>query len=174
MKDLTRRQIRYICFRLQTEAEGSNKAAPEKTGIMNLVDEIKEHIEMQEDFEGWKMFAKSWDVDQNSPLVVVKRNSSIYTDWNNVLKKEAKSLPPAIVKKKVNKKVSPQRGPGGRFVSKKAKTETQVLLPPEPVISSPILEVISPPDVIPDKPSASEETTPPAKPEKKKFWEILK
>ncbi len=122
IKDLARRQVRYICFRLQTEAEGSNRAAPEITGIMSLVNEIKEHMEMQDDFGGWKMFAKTWDVDEKSPLVVIKRNSSIYTEWNKILKQQAKDLPSHS---------TPPRGPGGKFVSKKSK-ESQVLLPPEP------------------------------------------
>lgn len=93
IEDLTRRQIRYLCFRLQTEVEGGNKATREETGLMSFVDKIKEHMEEQEDFGGWKMFAKTWDVDEKSPLVVVKRTSSIYSDWNKILKEEAKELP---------------------------------------------------------------------------------
>ncbi|MDD5416190.1 MAG: hypothetical protein PHE48_04275 [Candidatus Daviesbacteria bacterium] len=92
-EDLTRRQIRYLCFRLQTEIEGGNKATREETGLMSFVDRIKEHMEQQEDFGGWNMFAKTWDVDEKSPLVVVKRTSSIYSDWNKILKEEAKELP---------------------------------------------------------------------------------
>ncbi len=93
IEDLTRRQIRYLCFRLQTEVEGGNKATSEEIGLMSFVDKIKEHMEEQEDFGRWNMFAKTWDVDEKSPLVVVKRTSSIYSDWNKILKEEAKELP---------------------------------------------------------------------------------
>ena len=147
IEDLTKRQVRYLCFRLQTEIEGGNKASKEAAGLMSFIDKIKEHMEEQDDFGGWSKFAKTWDVDEKSPLVVVKRTSSIYTDWNKILKGEAKELPVTQPKKVV------QRGPGGRFVSKKAKTES-VLLPPV--------------STDPPSPAASEGQS------KKKFWEILK
>ncbi|QQG41624.1 MAG: hypothetical protein HYV90_05730 [Candidatus Woesebacteria bacterium] len=125
MDNLTRRNIRYICFRLQTEAEGGSKAEAEETGIMSYVDQIKELMESQSEFEGWKKFAKTWDVGEEDPLKAVNRLSSIQNDWNKVLKKEAKELSVNQPKKIV------QRGPGGRFVSKKTKTENPVLPPPE-------------------------------------------
>lgn len=108
LDDLTRRNIRYILFRLQTEAAGGAKAKEEKTGIMKLVGKIREHFEEQEDFGGWEKFAKTWDVDEKSPLVATKRNSSIQTEWNKILKAEAKELP-----------ASPARDDSGKFVSKK-------------------------------------------------------
>lgn len=112
MDKLTRRNIRYICFRLQTEADGGPKAEIEETGIMSYVDEVKNLMEGQPEFEGWKKFGKTWDVDEKNPLVAVNRLSSIQNDWNKVLKKEAKELPVTKTKKIA------QRGPGGRFVSK--------------------------------------------------------
>lgn len=168
--DLTRRQIRYICFRLQTQAEeGGPVASGNESGPMSLVHEIKKHMESQDDFGEWKMFAKTWDVDEKSPLVVVKRTSSIYTNWNNVLKKGAKDLPippqttkiielPEVASAEVlpPHKSTSQRGPGGRFVSKKAKVETQVLLPPETIVPTPS-------DVPPEE-----------QPSKKSIWDVLK
>lgn len=135
MKDLTRRQIRYLCFRLQTEAEGGNKATPEKNGIMSLVGKVKEHMESQDDFGGWKMFAKTWDVDEKSPMVIVKRTSSIYTDWNNVLKKGARDFPQASQATKIieipdtGAKSAPLRDSSGKFVSKSKKESSSVLVP---------------------------------------------
>lgn len=145
MKDLTRRQIRYICFRLQNEAEGLSKAIPQKTGVMQYVDKIKEHMEEQDDFGGWKMFAKTWDVDEKSPLVVIKRTSSIYTDWNKILKKGAKDMPtPAqttkIIEEEVKapeeddvikNKTTPQRDENGKFISKSKKEKVDTVLEPE-------------------------------------------
>jgi len=117
MNDLTRRNIRYICFRLQTEAEGGNKATPEETGIMSHIDEIKEQMEAQEEFGGWKKFGKTWDIDEKAKLVAVNRTSSLQTEWNKVLKKEAKDLPTVHTASS-----TPLRGPGGKFISK-PKTE---------------------------------------------------
>ena len=92
MDELTRRQIRYICFRLQIEAEGGNKAKKDN-GPLKFIDEIKEHIETQADFGGWEKFGKTWDVDGKAPLVVVIRTSSIQTEWNKIVETEAKELP---------------------------------------------------------------------------------
>lgn len=60
---------------------------------MQYVDEVKEHMESQDDFGGWDKFGKTWDVDEKAPLVTVTRKSSIQTDWNRTLKEEAKELP---------------------------------------------------------------------------------
>lgn len=118
--DLTRRNIRYIAFRLQTETAGGAKAKKEKEGIMQFVEKIKSHMEEQEDFGGWDKFAKTWDVDEKSPMVAVKRNSSIHTEWNKVLKAEAKELPG----KEAASETAPAlattpRDASGKFVSKR-------------------------------------------------------
>lgn len=156
MNNLTRRNIRYICFRLQTEAEGESKAEVEETGLMSYVEKVKKLMEGQPEFEGWKKFGKTWDVDEKNPLVAVNRNTSIQNEWNKVLKEEAKELPAVKHEKKEHKKDSPQRGLGGRFVSKKAKVETQVLLPPETIVPTPS-------DVPPEE-----------QPSKKSIWDVLK
>lgn len=133
MKGLTKRQIRYICFRLQTEAEGGNPALPEDRAPMSFVAKVKKHMESQDDFGGWKMFAKTWDVDEKSPLVVIPRISSIYSDWNNVMKKEAKDLPPSPQATKIielpvspEEKKVPPRDSNGKFISKSKKDETVI------------------------------------------------
>lgn len=100
MDKLTRRQIRYICFRLQIEAEGGNKAQPDKLHL-RFVDEVKKHMEGQSEFDGWKNFGKTWDVGNKAPLVIVSRTSSIQTEWNKVLEKEAKEFPVEEEKKKL-------------------------------------------------------------------------
>lgn len=123
MNDLTRRNIRYICFRLQTEAEGGNKATVEETGIMSHVEQVKKHMEAQEGFGGWTKFAKTWDVDEKAKLVVVNRTSSIQSEWNRILRKQAKNLPVAA-KRDSSPPSTPPRGPGGKFVSKSKPTKT--------------------------------------------------
>lgn len=162
MDNLTRRNIRYICFRLQTEAEGGNKATPEETGVMSHVEEVKELMEAQPEFEGWKKFAKTWDVDEKAKLVAVNRSSSIQADWNKVLKQEAKELPTPPKKKKTHKSVT-QRGTSGRFVSKPDKTQA-------PIVP---LEVV-PADEKSEKIEKSEESESSNADKKKNFWEMLK
>ena len=103
MDKLTRRQIRYLCFRIQTGATGGAKAKAEKEGPMQYVDEVKKHMESQDDFGGWDKFAKTWDVDEKAYLVVVLRKSSIQSNWNRTLKEEAKEFP---VKKLLTNKLS--------------------------------------------------------------------
>ena len=127
MKDLTRRQIRYICFRLQIEADGGNKAKKDDLHL-KFVDEVKEHMEGQADFGGWLKFGKTWDVDEKAPLVVVLRSSSIQSEWNKVLLNEARELPKppeetAIIGSKGNKNPNvahstPLHGSDGKFISK--------------------------------------------------------
>lgn len=101
LTNLTRRQIRYVLFRLMTEADGGAKANKEKEGNMKLVDEIRDHFETQDDFGGWSKFAKTWDVDEKAPLVAVLRTSSINSDWNNSIKGTTAELPVSKKKKKL-------------------------------------------------------------------------
>jgi hypothetical protein len=125
INDLTRHQIRYICARLHIAESRGQKARPNKEGPISLLYEIKDHMESQEDFGGWNKFAKTWDVDEKSPLVVVKRSSSIQSDWNKALKKEAKDLPEIPQKTRIieaptyKTKTSIQRDSSGKFVSTK-------------------------------------------------------
>ena len=95
MDQLTRRNIRYICFRIQSEQSGGVTAPIESSGIMAHIEEVKAHLEEQDGFGGWDKFAKTWDVDEKYPLVVVGRRSSIQTEWKKVLEKNAKELPPS-------------------------------------------------------------------------------
>ena len=106
MKDLTRRQVRYICFRLQIEADGGAKAKKDKTAHLKFVKEIKEHMEKQEKFDKWINFGETWDVGEKAFLVAVIRVSSIESDWNNEVEKEVKDLPLKPKKKVKGKKKS--------------------------------------------------------------------
>jgi hypothetical protein len=99
MDTLTRRQVRYLCFRLQNEADGGNKAPKEAK-------ELKGHMESQSDFGGWSNFTRTWDVDEKAHLVVVTLRRSQLDDWNSVLAKNARDLPAMKkVVKKSNKKI---------------------------------------------------------------------
>ena len=90
MENLTRRNIRYICFRIQIEeVEGRSSKGD---GILAFVSEVKAHIEGQDMFNGWAKFGHTWDVDEKAPLVVVSRVSSLQSDWNKVVEKNAKDI----------------------------------------------------------------------------------
>ena len=93
MDKLTRREIRYVCFRLQTEADGGAVALVADSGPMLFVHEIEAHMMKQDGFDNWANFAKTWDVGALAPLVVVIRNMGIQSEWAEVLKAEAKPWP---------------------------------------------------------------------------------
>lgn len=98
MNDLTRRNVRYICFRLRTEALGGVKATGD--GILTHVQEIKDHMSEQSYFGGWEKFGVTWDVDEKAYLVVVLLIKSLESEWNAVVKENAIDLPtPEDVKK---------------------------------------------------------------------------
>lgn len=91
MDTLTRRQVRYICFRLKTAATGGESASGD--GFLEHADEIKDHFESQDDFDGWKQFGVTWDVGEKAHLVAVILKQSHASTWNRILKKEAKPFP---------------------------------------------------------------------------------
>jgi len=88
MEELTRRQIRYICFRLQTEVRGGVSVKDIKEAK-----EVKAHMESQADFGGWEKFGVTWDVDEKAHLVVVTRKKSLESEWDAVVEKEVHDLP---------------------------------------------------------------------------------
>jgi hypothetical protein len=101
MDKLKRKNIRYICFRLQTEARGGEQAKGE--GILAHADEVKRHMESQSNFGGWGNFGVTWDVDEKAFHVVVLLKKSIESEWNEVVIKEAKEFPVEIKKKSGSK-----------------------------------------------------------------------
>jgi hypothetical protein len=78
--------VRYLCFRIQTEALGGAPAA-------DIPEGFKEHYEMQNRFTGWKNFACNWDIDTENPKKVVYRKFTIYEEWNAVLRSVVPELP---------------------------------------------------------------------------------
>lgn len=98
MDELTRRNVRYLCFRLKDEALGGVEATGD--GILVHVDEVKEHMSEQSDFGGWDKFGITWDVDVKSHFVVVTLKRSLESEWNAVVKKNAIDLPLQLEVKK--------------------------------------------------------------------------
>jgi len=91
MDELTRRNVRYICFRLRSE-EVEGKVA-EGDGIMDYVAEIRQHMESQSLFGGWENFGVTWDVDEKAHFVVVSLKKSHESVWNAMVEETAKELP---------------------------------------------------------------------------------
>ena len=81
-KELTKRQIRYLLFRLRTEELGGAKA-PTK-----FPRGFKKTFTDQSKFRGWVGFSVSWDVDDDSPWTIVFREKSIEEEWNAILKEK--------------------------------------------------------------------------------------
>lgn len=80
-KELTRRQIRYLLFRLRTQEIGGAKA-PTK-----LPRGFKKSFTEQPKFRGWASFGVTWDVAEkpDSPWTIVFRDKSLEQEWNEVL-----------------------------------------------------------------------------------------
>jgi hypothetical protein len=78
-KDIGRRKVRYWCFRKKTEADGGNSAdeAPQ---------ELVDHFESLENFQGWTNFGVTWDIDQNDFAKTYKRKFSVDEEWNATLR----------------------------------------------------------------------------------------
>jgi len=102
LDQLTRRNIRYICFRLKAEACGGERATGD--GILAHVDEVKEHMSDQSDFGGWDRFGITWDLDEKAHFVVVQLRSSLESQWNAVVKTNAIDFPKPEDSKKKDKR----------------------------------------------------------------------
>jgi hypothetical protein len=97
LEHLTKREVRYICFRLLQEYDGGNDAVD-----IPFLDEVRVHLEKEEDFDGWINFGKTWDVSEKSPLVAVRRIKSIASEWNTEVEKTAIDFPSPSIKKEVS------------------------------------------------------------------------
>ncbi len=79
-----RRRIRYCLFRLNTEeAEG--------IPVDDIPAGLKKHYESSEEFDGWKNFGVTWDVDDNDPLVTVPRYESINEAWDRQIEEDLRA-----------------------------------------------------------------------------------
>ena len=76
-----RQDIRYWCFRLQTEAEEGVPSTGRPRGL-------KPHFEKQEWFDGWENFGKTWDVEADDPLTARPRWRTIHEEWEDVIQQE--------------------------------------------------------------------------------------
>ena len=85
MDNLTKRQIRYWCFRFRTEAEGGVSADGAPIGL-------KEHFEELEWFSEWKDFSLTWDVKEDSPLEMIRLKENAEDEWQKVVEANAKEL----------------------------------------------------------------------------------
>jgi hypothetical protein len=95
---LSRREVRYWCFRFQTEIENGTPADDAPKGL-------KQKLEKQEHFRGWEEFAKSWDISSDQeviekegrrqkiyskPLETEVRSSSVWEEWDREAEKSSR------------------------------------------------------------------------------------
>ena len=90
---MTKRQVRYLCYRLRTGAEKEEE-------VNDIPEGFKEYFEEQDYFDSWINFAMTWDIDDK--LKAELRTYDEQTEWNSVMKRESVEMP--IKKKKKNKK----------------------------------------------------------------------
>ena len=105
IEQLSRRQVRYWCFRWQNEATGGAGAQDAPAGL-------KAHFESQQFFQaigGWAGFAAQWDVSRQPPWEIVPRDKSVAQEWLEVVTQNAKELPTKPKRKRKKAKLDPAR-----------------------------------------------------------------
>lgn len=85
-KRKVKRQARYWCFRFKNEADGGGDATSSPPGF-------KEYVEGLSGFDGWKDFAKTWDIEGHNPFTIYQRDFSVWEEWDAVMRRVAKPLP---------------------------------------------------------------------------------
>lgn len=85
--EMTRREVRYQCYRLRTAADGIRAADEE-------AEPIKRYFEKQPGFGGWKNFARTWDIgaEGNHNRVTFKIHTE-EQEWNLRVAALARPLP---------------------------------------------------------------------------------
>src|SRR3990167_2444990 len=106
MNKLTKRQVRYWCFRFRTQYEGGVTADGAPIGLMA-------HFESLEWFSSWKEFSLTWDVKEDFPLEIKRLKENAEEEWKKVVEKNAKTLPV--------KKINPQFDRADYFPDKKKR-----------------------------------------------------
>jgi hypothetical protein len=85
-RSLRRRQIRYWCFRFQTEVEGGATA-------VGAPDGLKAYLEAQPGFLGWRLFAKTFDVGLGPEIAFVPRGTTVWQEWSETLNRVSTPIP---------------------------------------------------------------------------------
>lgn len=81
------RRVRYICYRLRTEADGGAEAGDA------VPEGFREHYEAQEWFLGWGEFARRWDVARQDPSLAVPRKHTETQEWHTLVLSKTPILP---------------------------------------------------------------------------------
>jgi muconolactone delta-isomerase len=81
-----RKQVRYMLYRIQTEALGGPAA--------DDTDNIKEKFESLPMFGGWRFFGITWDVAHDDPFRVVSRDHSVQDEWEAVVASKYPTVEP--------------------------------------------------------------------------------
>jgi hypothetical protein len=87
---IERRRVRSACFRILNHLD--------KGGILeeirdDLPEDVLEALPRQKAFNGWRMFAHSWDVIHEDPLTVVPRLFSVWEEWDAEVRSGTPLLP---------------------------------------------------------------------------------
>jgi hypothetical protein len=76
------RKLRYWCFRIRT-------ATVEEKPIPKYPKGLKKFVEGLPGFAGWHKFATSWDIVGDNPFMIVIRLTSVWEDWDQVMRRVA-------------------------------------------------------------------------------------
>ena len=113
LEKLTRRKVRYWCFRFHTEAIDGVDSSDAPEGL-------KEKFEEMEWFQGWDKFGVSWDISEEDNFRIVPRKTSIHQDWDKVIMSKFPVLPLENIEK-THLKSAPATPKKTRKTKKKGK-----------------------------------------------------
>lgn len=88
LSNLTKRQIRYWCFRFHSESTAGTVATDAPDGL-------KVHFEGLPWFPGWKSYGVTWDVDPKNTLDIKPLKQSLVDVWNHEAIGLAREFPTA-------------------------------------------------------------------------------
>lgn len=81
-----KRRVRYYCFAMQRKASGEQDK-------VRVPKKMIDYFESMPQFEGWKNFAGTWDVEASNPLKIFFRNFSVHEEWDATMRRVVPELP---------------------------------------------------------------------------------
>ncbi len=83
---LTKRQLRYWCFRFRSSETSAVDALGAPEGV-------REYYESLDWFPGWKTFGVTWDLHKDNPFLIVPLKEDPTAKWNADAFLSSKELP---------------------------------------------------------------------------------
>lgn len=94
IQELTRRQIRYLLFRLGTQEEGGSGLQDCAIAAAVVKDHFEQSIWLQR-MGGFREFGSKWDVNEDEGLTIIPLDMPLVERWHSDIEGNVKDLPNA-------------------------------------------------------------------------------